>query len=1194
MMTSRCLSVGMLDKTKAASRVSTALTLTALTFGIVFWSSGKAWALTEASALVAPEILEPHARLNQEWQVASLSKDAGLSRRNLADVAFEPDGTAWIAASNGLYRYDGYAWQKFSTEHGLPSAMVRSVLRTSKGELWVGTDNGAGVFDGKTFDRRGSDKGLSAPSVKKMAEDPDGTLWFWCDQVDVGGLTSFRAGRWRAYHKQDGLPSEKVRAYFRDSKGRQFALTKEGIAQLSNDKWVVADTPGCKGGENPYAMSEDTEGVLAPCNEGVLRFRNDRWELAKVPTPTTNNGVPPQHHYNSILRTQDGTLFIIGWDLDHGNTLHRWTPQGFVRASPILGRWSQWVQTIREAPDGSIWVLGDLGLLARWQRKGAEWTGYDRLPVPSYVDAEGHVVFHGSATFGHFDVVPGTFTFGEDQKFHALPSHQPPESLDADGVKWAIEGDATLVASSQGKTIARHEGKQWGLQRISALIMDAKHNPWFVGIGDKGAASVMFRSASGWQTAPGSSRLPTGAIYGAKPDNTHGIWLLIHLAAEHKFVLALVDETSCELHSVDFDPRGADSKINFQPDRLGNVWVFAETFRGLLFRSQVRSGDQPAFRVPDFTDLVSFVVATDSTTWFTFADEARPGGSLMALRKDGWHSYLQDRVQHSALSYRDTIVFENPEKLYITKSGATDGPTPLSLFAAREPGTAALVDKAGDLWVGLDDTPARDSAIFRYHADGVPPDTVIVEANAKVASNARFRAQIVGIERFVPKRNQRTFRFSWRIDSQPWSTFTAFDSAGLSVSSLPLGKHSFEVRAQDEGLDVDPTPARFVFSVVAVPLEERSWFKPAVYVVFLTVLALALLALDRARKLGGSNKQLGREIGVRREAEQALQQAHGQLELRVEQRTAELSAANVSLTEEVRERLRAEGELKEAHKQLIVAAREAGMAEIATGVLHNVGNVLNSINISTTIVEDGLANSKVVSVGRLSKMFEAHADDLGPFLTTTPEGRQIPGYLQKLATHLETERDRLLGEVRNLSSNVDHVKEIVSVQQNYARNVFVAELVEPASLIDDVLRMQSLALGRHNIVLKREIADLPTVLLDRHRILQILINLIGNAKQALDGVPESERNIHIKVDQIQDPAMLRFCVSDTGIGISPENLARVFNHGFTTKKNGHGFGLHASNISAKEMHGSLTASSEGVGKGATFTLQVPLNYANAA
>jgi signal transduction histidine kinase len=65
-------------------------------------------------------------------------------------------------------------------------------------------------------------------------------------------------------------------------------------------------------------------------------------------------------------------------------------------------------------------------------------------------------------------------------------------------------------------------------------------------------------------------------------------------------------------------------------------------------------------------------------------------------------------------------------------------------------------------------------------------------------------------------------------------------------------------------------------------------------------------------------------------------------------------------------------------------------------------------------------------------------------------------------------------------------------------------------------------------------------------------------------------------------------VRDNGVGILPENLTRIFGHGFTTKKDGHGFGLHSGALAAKQMNGALSVQSAGPGKGAAFTLELPI------
>jgi signal transduction histidine kinase len=136
--------------------------------------------------------------------------------------------------------------------------------------------------------------------------------------------------------------------------------------------------------------------------------------------------------------------------------------------------------------------------------------------------------------------------------------------------------------------------------------------------------------------------------------------------------------------------------------------------------------------------------------------------------------------------------------------------------------------------------------------------------------------------------------------------------------------------------------------------------------------------------------------------------------------------------------------------------------------------------------------------------------------------------------------------------------------------------------------MNILALGRHGVTIEKQYGDCPAVFSDKHKVLQILVNLISNAKKATKDANVPEKQIVLALDQIQrdGKAIARLRVIDNGVGIPPENLQKIFQHGFTTRSDGHGFGLHSSAITARNLGGALAASSDGVGKGATFTLEL--------
>jgi signal transduction histidine kinase len=318
---------------------------------------------------------------------------------------------------------------------------------------------------------------------------------------------------------------------------------------------------------------------------------------------------------------------------------------------------------------------------------------------------------------------------------------------------------------------------------------------------------------------------------------------------------------------------------------------------------------------------------------------------------------------------------------------------------------------------------------------------------------------------------------------------------------------------------------------------------------------------------------------------------------------------------DITERKRAEAELAAANQRLVETSRRAGMAEVAAGVLHNVGNVLTSVNVSAAEVAEKVKGSKLPGLGRAVSLLREHEGDLARFLSEDPRGRELPGYLSALADQLSAEQVAVAREVESLGRGIEHMKEGVSMQQGYARVSGVREEVTAETLVEDALRINREGLDRHRIAVVREFSAVPPLLIEKHKVLQILVNLLSNAKYACHrdgaGAAGSSRGggsggagpagrsggagaagrITLRVETPKgerDGALVRIVIADNGVGIPHENLTRIFEHGFTTRQSGHGFGLHSAALTARELGGTLSVHSDGPGKGSRFTLELPV------
>jgi len=280
-------------------------------------------------------------------------------------------------------------------------------------------------------------------------------------------------------------------------------------------------------------------------------------------------------------------------------------------------------------------------------------------------------------------------------------------------------------------------------------------------------------------------------------------------------------------------------------------------------------------------------------------------------------------------------------------------------------------------------------------------------------------------------------------------------------------------------------------------------------------------------------------------------------------------------------------------KELIDLAHQVGMAEVAASVLHNVGNVLNSINTSSELIREIIKSSEMENFAKLSDLLQEHKNNLPQFFFENTQGKHVLEYLLVAGNTFKKEYQQLTEEINRLSVNVEHIKNIIKMQQSVSGPTGIVELVSFSCLIEEALSMFK---GDYeHVTVERYYQPVSRIFLERVRVIQILVNLIRNAFQAVEQHQASEKKViqlsfRLLASDNPEIHLLEFHCADNGCGIAPDQLLKIFSYGYSTKRDGHGFGLHASALSAQEMGGSLTVQSEGVGKGAVFTLTLPCRF----
>lgn len=354
-----------------------------------------------------------------------------------------------------------------------------------------------------------------------------------------------------------------------------------------------------------------------------------------------------------------------------------------------------------------------------------------------------------------------------------------------------------------------------------------------------------------------------------------------------------------------------------------------------------------------------------------------------------------------------------------------------------------------------------------------------------------------------------------------------------------------------------------VKAVLGVDFPAETWIAARRYARMVSMGAVLLFALLLAAAATVITL-LRAHLTHRAEAEERLNRLNGELERRVLDRTAQLEAT---------------------HAQLIDASHHAGMAEVASNVLHNIGNVLSSVNVSAGVISDRVRGSRLSRLGDICALLRQHESDLPAFFAPGAKGAKIPAFLEALNEQRTHEHDAIAREASALHKNIEHINAILQMQQSMARKTGVPEPVQLTELVDDAIAINAHSFSQADTTLVRDYRVQPGITLEKHKALQILVNLIRNARQACEATERSDRQITVRI--VEEAGRILVAVCDNGVGFSDATRAKMFSHGFTTKKNGNGFGLHSAARAARELGGALNAESGGPGLGATFTLTLP-------
>ena len=1015
-----------------------------------------------------------------------------------------------------------YRFRHISNEDGLPQAVARALCQDRDGFMWVGTYAGLARYNGVGFDVFDMDDGLASDFIHWLCLDPEGSLWV----ATNSGLSRFKDGQFENYIP-DTLNKAITRFGF-DGSGKIWCISADGLLAFENERFeLIGQRMGLPKTHVNDVFIDESHTTWVATDQGLYRSDQERFIIE---TRAGDKPILALAHDGShlwLMRQQE--VMVL---LEDSETV-------FNEADGLDGLMGR---MLFAANDGSIWFYMSSGIAFIEDGKVTAIREDAGFPVNSVEvilqDRDGLLWFGG--TLGVAIFTGRAFTnYGKEQE------------LASDAVRSLLldKHDHLWVGTLRG--LDRFDRKKWHHYRQEDGLTDS----YIVVLRELKDGRVVAGTRQGAHFIEGDKvsdveGLPVSQVNDFLEDETGQLWVALGNAG-------IMRGTNGNFSLVQI-PNQSYKSGRMLIDSKKRVWIGGERglscWNGSSWRTYTEAdglaNDRTYFLVENKRGDILFsykgsygfsVFDGNSFRTYTMAD---------GLSSNSIYNIGEDKLGRLWLGSANGV-------------DCLDGQTvtnysPLEGYADYESNSGAFIaDRDGTLWFGtmgglshyqprFDNSSGPGS---RPHIQELKLGEFMCDLSMPIrVDNAHndLDVRISQLSFLPPQRLETQYRLVG--ENEQWQTLT-----GDRIHVTNLAPGTYQLEAQSRKYRGAFSRQVHVSFQIAPPFWATWWFRLLV-ISFITLLARSLYLL-KVRRIEERNILLEQMVEARTQALRLETEEHG----------------------------KARRALEDVQKQLLERAHKSGMAEIMSGVLHNIGNVLSSVGTSATLLCDQLNGSKVSRLKQVNSLLQEHRDDLPGFLEEDPKGKQLVPFLLELENRLGKEHQENVGNASRLLEKIENIKAYIKTHQSHGRAGFFAEDAFLSEVVEDALAIQSASLDRAGVIVKRAFEEVPKIRIHKIKLIQILINLIKNGKEAMEKSLERELQISI----LNGLDAITIVVTDTGCGIEPGQLEKVFGHGFTTKQKGYGFGLHSCANYMTEMGGSMWAESDGPNKGSSMHLSFP-------